>query len=151
MKYFASIALLIALAACVAAPKKLPISSGATQSSSAFSILDIIDGDTIKISSENTGNIVNARLVGYDTPETFRAQCVQEKALGEAATSRLQLLLAQAGSIEPKTMGIDKYGRVLLHLTLDGKNVAKTMIAEGFAVPYSGGGRIDWCKKLGAT
>lgn len=151
MKRLAVFGLALALSACVAAPKKLPISSIPTRDNPAFSILSVIDGDTIKVSSQKTGKIVNARLMGYDTPETYRAGCAQEKALGSAATARLQFLLAKAERIVPYPNGVDIYGRVLLRLTLDGADVADTMIKAGLAVPYSGGKRINWCNRLGAT
>jgi len=34
-------------------------------------------------------------------------------------------------------------------LRLDGRDVGATLIAEGLAVPYRGGARIDWCARLG--
>jgi micrococcal nuclease len=35
-----------------------------------------------------------------------------------------------------------------VQLSLDGRDVGRVLIAEGLAVPYSGGRRIDWCARL---
>lgn len=41
----------------------------------------MVDGDTAKVAGHNY------RLVGYDTPETWRPKCEYERALGQAATA----------------------------------------------------------------
>ena len=45
--------------------------------------------------------------------------------------------------------GEDRYGRRLVRLGIDGRDVGDGLIAEGLAVPYTGGRRIDWCDRLG--
>lgn len=86
------------------------------------------------------------RLVGFDTPETYRAQCNAERARGDAATERLRELLARASSARlaylPRR---DQYGRDLAQLMLDGQDVADVMVGEGLARRYSGGQRQSWC------
>jgi endonuclease YncB( thermonuclease family) len=47
--------------------------------------------------------------------------------------------------------GRDKYGRLLVAMYVDGADVGETLIAEGLAVSYRGGQRINWCAKLGAA
>lgn len=111
-------------------------------------IVGIVDGDTVKLRQVSTGKVISARLTGFDTPETFRPGCAREKALGELAKARLGQLLNAAQQIEPRTHGTGKYGRLLLELTLDGRPLEEIMVAEGLAVRYDGGRRINWCQRL---
>lgn len=102
--------------------------------------LTVIDGDTVRLAGQAI------RLIGFDTPETYRAQCAAEQDLGEAATDRLRDLLARASSAQlsyrPRR---DQYGRELAKLMLDGRDVADIMVREGFARRYTGGQRQLWC------
>jgi micrococcal nuclease len=112
MKTFALAALVtLATAGAALAQDALP--------SSAFIV---VDGDTIKSPAG-----VRYRLVGFDCPETFRAKCDEELALGLAA-SRL-----------------DKYGRTLATLTVNGRDVGEVLISEGLARAYKGRKRESWC------
>lgn len=102
----------------------------------------ITDGDTIKL---NDGTRV--RLVGFNTPEKFEPQCSAEAALGNRASSRLKELVAGARTTEvalvrcackPGTEGTKKcnYGRSCGTLSVDGRDVGQTLIAEGLAVSF---------------
>ena len=102
--------------------------------------LTVVDGDTVNLAGQSI------RLVGFDTPETYRAECASERRLGDAATDRLRDLLARASSAQlaylPRR---DQYGRDLARLMLDGRDVADIMVGEGLARRYSGGQRQSWC------
>ena len=54
--------------------------------------IDVLDGDTIRVAGETF------RLVGFDAPETHRAQCPTERELGNRATFRLRQIVAAGGS-----------------------------------------------------
>ena len=99
-----------------------------------------IDGDTLAIGNERI------RLVGYDTPETYRAKCSFEKALGDGATARLRALIG-SGLIVDLTIlpGRDRYGRLLGRFAVGGDSVGRILVAEGLARPYKGGRRGGWC------
>ena len=102
--------------------------------------LTVVDGDTVNLAGQSI------RLVGFDTPETYRAECASERRLGDAATDRLRDLLARASSAQlaylPRR---DQYGRDLARLMLDGRDVADIMVGEGLARRYTGGHRQSWC------
>ncbi len=103
-------------------------------------LLSVVDGDTVRLAGETI------RLTGFDTPETYRARCDAELAQGEAATVRLRQLINRATVAELAYLPRhDDYGRDLARLTLDGRNVADTMVGEGFARRYGGGQRRPWC------
>ncbi|TQV69546.1 thermonuclease family protein [Aliiroseovarius halocynthiae] len=88
-----------------------------------------------------------ARLVGFDTPETKDPGCPGEKALGDKATARLRQIVKGA-DITMRHDGHDKYGRELVRLSADGRDVGDTLIREGLALAYRGGGRVNWCERL---
>jgi endonuclease YncB( thermonuclease family) len=109
-------------------------------------VVKVTDGDTIRV---NCGEgEIPARLMGYDTPETYKPGCDAEYKLGKQASRYLEKRLAQADFIEPHLNGAAKYNRALLRLKLDGVELSRIMIDAGLAVPYSGGKRIDWCARL---
>jgi endonuclease YncB( thermonuclease family) len=100
----------------------------------------VIDGDTIDISGERF------RLVGFDTPETYRPQCASEKALGDQATALLKQLINSLSVTELVVQpGRDRYGRGLARLFVGGTDVGSILVNEGLARPYNGGRRAGWC------
>jgi endonuclease YncB( thermonuclease family) len=102
--------------------------------------LTVVDGDTVRLAGQAI------RLTGFDTPETYRAECASERRLGDAATERLRELLAGASSAQLAYLSRrDQYGRDLARLMLDGRDVADIMVGEGFARRYTGGQRQPWC------
>ena len=124
--------LLVTMSICWAAPIK-------AEQISARSIY-VIDGDTIDIDG------ARYRLVGFDTPETYRPQCDYEKALGNQATAQLKQLINSIAIIDLAVQpGRDKYGRGLARLFVNGRDVGTTLINEGLARPYNGGRRSSWC------
>lgn len=102
--------------------------------------LYVIDGDTVRFDG------TSIRLLGFDTPETFRPQCEAERVLGFEAKARLRSLLDQAPVVTLSLgKGTDRYGRLLGNLRVDGNDVGDIIVAERLARPYSGGQRGSWC------
>lgn len=108
----------------------------------------VYDGDTVALDC-GEGSERTARLVGFDAPETRDAGCDAERALGDKATRQLRALIKN-GDAQYHGLGHDKYGRQLIRLEVDGVDVAETLISAGLAVRYTGGARINWCKRLRA-
>ncbi len=101
----------------------------------------MVDGDTADVGDDRY------RLVGYDTPETYKPKCDFEKALGTEATRRARQLVQEAGTVDFVILpGRDKYGRGLARVFLHGEDLGSILIAEGLARPYAGGRRKSWCK-----
>ena len=110
-------------------------------------VLDYVyDGDTVALGC--AGEVQTARLIGFDAPETTSPGCAAEARHGEAATHRLRQI-ATEGNATFSGVGEDKYGRMLVTMRVDGIDVGDILINEGWAVPYSGGTRINWCERLG--
>ncbi|MEC7764231.1 MAG: thermonuclease family protein [Pseudomonadota bacterium] len=107
-------------------------------------VVRVIDGDTMTMYCEGRGH-TRARLIGFDTPEIFSPRCPSELRRGLQAKLRLQMILWQADEVSLVRSGTDRYGRGLVSLFVDGRNVAQQMIGEGLARPYDGGQRRGWC------
>tara|TARA_R100000988_G_C3967684_1_gene149742 strand:+ start:82 stop:450 length:369 start_codon:yes stop_codon:yes gene_type:complete len=112
----------------------------------------VIDGDTIDAFIDLGFDIhvkKRIRFMGINTPES-RTRDLEEKAKGLAAKDRVKQLLEGTNTIQLKSHGVGKYGRVLgeLHIdVVDGKekmtleSVNELLIKEGHAVKYDGGKR----------
>ena len=120
------------------------ISNGESSRAESCTITHIVDGDTLDLRCTG-GSVERIRIMGYDTPETYRAGCSAEKRLGEAATNRLRQLAATSPVTRVERHGLDRYQRVLARIWLGGVDLAQTMVSENLAVRYSGGRRINWC------
>ena len=109
-------------------------------------VRSVYDGDSLRADIDLCFgiNLQNQaiRINGIDTPE-MRGKGVtkQEKVLAKAARDRVKELIKKAFWLESLDGGKkDKYGRILGNIyTLNGLDVAKTLIDEGHAVAYDGG------------
>lgn len=107
----------------------------------------VIDGDTLEDMSAD----ITYRLVNIDTPETgSRARCTAERELGDRATIAARTLIANARSFETLPTGrIDRYGRTIAYIRVDGRDLGETLIADGLARPWRGR-REPWCNTDGS-
>jgi micrococcal nuclease len=113
----------------------------------AVRVLSVIDGDTFKAEASLwPGLAVTAliRVEGVDTPER-RSRCAEERRLAMRAHDALAFLLE--GPIALHDVRRDKFGgRFIASVSLaDGSDLGETLIAAGYARPYSGGKRASWC------
>ncbi len=102
----------------------------------------VIDGDTL----EDLRSDITYRVVNIDTPETgSRARCEAERELGNRATRQARALIGAATDLELRPTGrIDRYGRTIAFVVIDGRDLGETLIAEGLARPWRGR-REPWC------
>lgn len=100
----------------------------------------VVDGGTIDYQGERV------RMVDYDTPEISEPRCASEYALGQKAKFRL-LEILNSGAVEVRPSGaqdVDKYGRKLRLVLVDGRSVGDVLVSEGLAWPWEGH-RHAWC------
>ena len=110
----------------------------------------IIDGDTIDVLADlGFGVKIECRLrfAGINTPES-RTRNAEEKVLGLAAKKFLRDAIEEADSLEFRSYGEGKYGRVLADV-FTVKDEKKThinalMVKKGHAREYHGGKREPW-------
>jgi hypothetical protein len=98
----------------------------------------VIDGDTFDL------NGTRIRVAGIDAPETHPARCPQEAQLGEAATQKLAELL-RGRPLWVSGIKVDRWGRSVAVVRVNGEDVADAMIGSGLARNYDGKPRQVWC------
>jgi micrococcal nuclease len=105
----------------------------------------IIDGDTIIIAFYRDEALLkmSCRIRGIDTPE-MRSKILKEKELALLAKHRLAA--AAEGKMALLTeVGIDKYGRCLATVTVDGLDLTNHMLKDPTVChPYDGGTKSTW-------
>ena len=107
-----------------------------TESTALFTVTRVVDGDTIEINYD--GALKKIRLIGIDTPETVHPTKPVE-CFGQEAKAKMQALVAgRAVRIEKDSIGdtVDRYGRLLRYVSVDGVSVNAEMIRQGYAYAY---------------
>lgn len=90
-------------------------------------VIAITDGDTVRVIDSGKGEI-RVRLDGIDAPERKQPfsdkskQALSEKVFGK--------------TVELEDKGKDRYGRTIGILMVDGRNINREMVAEGWAWWY---------------
>lgn len=97
----------------------------------------VVDGDTFWLDR------TKYRIADIDAPEVGRPGCPAELALGQQATLRLAELLVD-GRFEVQPTGVDKYGRTLAIVSMDGRSVGLQLVRERLAHAW-GGPKRSWC------
>lgn len=103
-----------------------------------YPVIEIIDGDTIRIELEE--KIKTVRLIGVDTPETVhptkKVQC-----FGKEASKFTKALLTNEFvylETDSQSDNLDKYGRLLRYVyTADDLFVNALLIEQGYAYAYT--------------
>lgn len=105
----------------------------------------VIDGDTVELES---GEII--RYIGIDTPESTQGadDCYGE----EASIRNAELVEGQRVTIEYDLECTDRFDRLLGYLSVEGDEVNRRLIAEGFActlfIPPNGSSRENEYRAL---
>lgn len=107
-------------------------------------VVYVVDGDTVDFNCPGHGH-VRARITGFDAPELYSPQCASEAAAALASQTYLRWVLGTAGELRVIIGGIDRWGRRLVEVFVDGERLADRMIAAGHARAYDGGAREGWC------
>lgn len=85
----------------------------------------VSDGDTLWVRMDDGGARRKLRLIGIDAPELCQAHGA------EARDALAGLVLGRQIAIESRYD--DDYGRALAHVTQDGRDVARWLVAQGHA------------------
>jgi micrococcal nuclease len=102
----------------------------------------ILDGDTLRSPSG-----VTIRIANIDAPEAAgRCQCPAECSLAAKATAYVRASLSHAGVVTLRAYPrpVDRYGRQLRYVIVDGRDLGELLIAEGLARKWEGR-RRSWC------
>ena len=95
-------------------------------------VVEVIDGDTIKIASKNIGETITIRMLGIDAPE--RGQCGYE----EAKEYLKQLIEGKEIHLEKDINKKDIFGRLLRYVLLENPNPEIDTIIINNKMAYMG-------------
>jgi micrococcal nuclease len=98
-------------------------SKGVSESEGEFTIMRIIDGDTIVVNS------IKVRLVGIDTPERDEPRFREAKEFVESLCPVGSTAKLDVDDAKPK----NKYGRTLAVVYCNGTNVNAELLRQGYA------------------
>lgn len=106
----------------------------------------VVDGDTID--DLRTGK--RYRLANIDAPETgAHARCHYERQRGEEAKRVAELLVRSASHVSVReTWRVDRYGRHVAYVLIDGDDLGTLLLRRGLARPWRGR-RRRWCGPKG--
>ncbi|MBU1566858.1 MAG: thermonuclease family protein [Proteobacteria bacterium] len=112
-------------------------SSSTTTDTFTGQCVDVADGDTITVQSQ-TNEKIKIRLAGIDSPEGVQAH-------GEKSKQYLSsLVYGKRVRIEPET--IDKYGRTVGMVLVNGSNINEQIVVNGHAWVFRKYCVADYCK-----
>lgn len=105
-------------------------------------VIKVYDGDTITIASKlpYSGSPLyrfSVRLNGIDAPE-IRSKNAEEKKLAIIAKDALsEKIMNKVITLE--NIAVEKYGRILADVVINGENMSNYMLQQKLAVKYDGG------------
>lgn len=130
------------------------INEGLAQQLYSYRVVKVTDGDTVQFEAPfmqqylGLKPVLSLRVLGVDTPEKGgRAQCPQENAKAQAASTFAKDAVAKAKLVQFEIKDHDKFGgRVLGDVILDGTRLSELLIKNGHARPYFGEKKTSWCQ-----
>lgn len=124
----------LAVTGCSPSPVGAPTTVPATISAE---VIAVVDGDTIDVATEN--GTARVRLIGIDTPEIGRDGKAGECYADEARDFLDQLLYGRTVQLhaDATQADVDKYGRLLRYVLVDGQSAAELAIAAGGGYEYT--------------
>lgn len=102
-----------------------------------FIVKEVVDGDTIKVNTDQ--GLETVRLIGVDTPETKDVRKPVQCFGQEASAKMKEWVEGKAVELQsdPTQGDQDKYQRLLRYVILDGRNIAQQLIEEGYGFEYT--------------
>ena len=93
-------------------------------------VVDVVDGDTIKVMLDQDGKIYSVRYIGMDTPEDTS----QSEYLGPQATTRnTELVGGKTVTLIKDVSETDRYGRLLRYVLANNAFVNYELVLQGYA------------------
>lgn len=98
----------------------------------SYRVSKVIDGDTIEVFDEAGVNHL-VRYIGIDTPEIDHGKDESECLAIEASASNAKLVAGKTVNLTKDISDVDKYGRWLRYVTVDGIDVGRQLLLTGYA------------------
>jgi len=120
-----------------------PVRPTASETRSPRAMISWVDGDSGRINGREF------RLYGVDAPEgsLSRARCERERMRADEARYAVRALTMGKRTVIRQSYGPDKYGRELVDLSVNGRDVAANLLARGHLKrwDYPRESKPDWC------
>lgn len=102
-------------------------------------VTSVYDGDSVHVVFPFAGTMYKwvCRLYGVDTPEV-RTKNEDEKRFGIHVRDALRERILYK-EVDVSCGGFDKYGRLLVGISMDNENINDWLISKGYAQAYDGG------------
>jgi endonuclease YncB( thermonuclease family) len=117
---------------------QIPKKTQATSSSTTYTVVTVIDGDTFTVATATSS--ITVRVLGIDTPETKFSPSGEECYGAEASEKARALLAGKTVTLTTDSAQdtYDKHGRLLAYVQVeDAFDFGDTMIREGYAKEYT--------------
>lgn len=101
-------------------------------------VLKVWDGDSLRVEGQEKA----LRILNIDAPE-LDGRCAYETELADRARNRLAELLGER-RVVVRSDRLDKYGRALVTLSVNGQDIGDQLVHEGLARTWTGR-RQPWC------
>ena len=132
---FLGLALLLAnsLSACKTTPTQAPSTNENLLQDKLIEakVVRIVDGDTIQV--DINGYLYKVRYIGMDTPETVHPTKPVEYFGKEASEKNRELVEGKTVLLEKDVSEVDKYGRLLRYVWVDGVMANAELVRLGYA------------------
>jgi len=93
-------------------------------------VVDVVDGDTIKVLLDQDGKTYSVRYIGMDTPENTS----QVEYFGPEATAKnAEMVYGNTVTLIKDVSETDRYNRLLRYVLVDGIFVNYELVAQGYA------------------
>jgi len=93
-------------------------------------VVEVVDGDTIRVALDETGLIHSVRYIGMDTPENTS----QVEFFGaEAEAKNLELVYGKTATLIKDVSETDQYGRLLRYVIVDNLFINYELVVQGYA------------------
>ncbi len=93
-------------------------------------VVEVVDGDTIRVMLDENGLVYSVRYIGMDTPENTN----QVEYFGtEAEAKNLELVYGKKATLIKDVSETDQYGRLLRYVIVDNLFINYELVAQGYA------------------
>lgn len=112
-------------------------------------VIEVVDGDTLRLNVNVWPKLYEKtlfRIVGVNAPEIHGKVSDCEKTVGQAAKAFTVAFAPAEAEVIISGVKLEKYGRALGHLSVNGQDLGKALLAAGHARSYNGGRKEFWCE-----
>ena len=127
----------IQIAIGIIAAASITVMSAEFASAAGYRVTKVVDGDTISVRMGK--NDVSVRLIGVDAPELSSRSNTKKGCFAAQAKDYLsRKLLGKYVTLSGDYLSGDKdyYGRLLRYVYLNGEDVSRTLVLNGYARQY---------------